>query len=515
MGRHLLALLVCGACTFASGVQPVAEPLLGEASAVLRINDLGWIERELTSYAATSGSDPAPLRGSLAQALFHSRSLAGIDTARPAVIAWRSGRSPLLAVIPLSDRRAFLDDFGAVSAGGAPLVKVGERNGTVVYTQNTDAGLDEYRLLVQDDCAYLARTVDECRLLATRPPRIMPAAAALTFRANGEFVRQPRALAPETLRAMLGPLPSEPLADGMAAWVARGWNDFIDQIAFVSAEIGPGGDGLVRLQGKVEAKADTVLAQWTAAQRNAASRLLPLVRGPDTVLVISGQFDWQGQLDRLGQRLTAAARAAIGDAWTPQIEEAWRGQWEIADRAGPFALAVDAVLRAGKRGFVTRELREQPRAQELVGLQRLLAQARTGASGATVEAITAGGLSGFRIVRAGQPDEVTVADDRRQLSVQSDGGDAVAAITALVATLARPLPPPTGAPAVVAVLLDLTGVVRAAEQGAEGVPLVLPQVDCALAIKATPQGNLVAELDIPLQRVAVLMREAAAGKTVK
>lgn len=513
MRRHLLALLVWGICAAASAAQPVVDPLLGEASAVLRINDLRWIDRELSAYAATAGGDAVALRGNLAQTLFLARSLAGIDLSRPAVIAWRSGRAPLLAVIPLSDRRAFLDDFGAVSAFGAPLVKVGERNGTVVYTQNSDAGLDEYRLLVQDDTAYLARSADECRVLALRPPRILPSAWALTFRASGEFVRQPREI-PAWLRIMLGPIPTEPRADGMVAWMTRGWSDLINQVAFVGVEIGPGADGVVRLQAKVETKADTMLAQWTAAQKNAASRLLPVVRGPDTVFAIYGHLDWQGQLDRFGQRLTSAAHETMGEAWTPQVEESWRGQWEIADRAGPFALAIDTVLRAGKRGFVTREVRDQPRAQELVGLQRLLAQARAGASGATVEAITAGGLSGFRLARAGQPEQVTVADDRRQISVESDGGDANAAITALAATLERQLPPPSGAPGVVALQINLTGLVRA-EQALDGTPLVLPQVDCALVIKATPQGNLIAEFDLPLQRVAVLMREAAAGKMVK
>ena len=63
-------------------------------------------------------------------------------------------------------------------------------------------------------------------------------------------------------------------------------------------------------------------------------------------------------------------------------------------------------------------------------------------------------------------------------------------------------------------LLNLTGMVRA-EQGPEGLSLVLPQVDCVLAIKATPQGNFIAELEVPLQRVAMLVREATAGKMFK
>jgi len=57
MRRHLLALLVWGICAAASAAQPVVDPLLGEASAVLRINDLRWIDRELSAYAATAGGD--------------------------------------------------------------------------------------------------------------------------------------------------------------------------------------------------------------------------------------------------------------------------------------------------------------------------------------------------------------------------------------------------------------------------------------------------------------------------
>lgn len=512
MRRHLPALLVWCACTLAHAAQPAAEPLIGEATAVLRINDLHWVDRELASYAATAGSDPTALRGTLAQALFHARSLSGIDLSRPAIIAWRSGRAPLLAVVPLSDRRAFIEEFGAISAFGAPLVKIGERDGTMVYTQNTEAGLDEYRLLVQDDTAYLARTVDECRLLATRPPRSVAAgAAAISFRAGGEFLRRPPTLTPAMRRMLPAPPPMAPLLDGMVAWVVRGWDDLVDQVAFVVCDLGPGAEGVVRVQGRIEAKADTLLAGWAAAQKNAASRLLPLVRGPDTVLAVYGQIDWQGQLDRLGQRLTPAARDRFGDAWTPQVEESWRGQWEIADRGGPFAIAIDLV---GRGGTVTRELRVQPRAQELVGLERLLAQAGA-AAGTSVDALTVGGLSGFRVAGAGHPLRVTVADDHRQVAVEGQGDEVVAQVDALIAGLARPLPPPTGTPAVVAAQLNLTAMVRASEPPPEGGPAVLPQVDLGLGIKATSRGILVIEGELPLQRLAVLVREAAAGRPVK
>jgi len=511
MRRLLPALLSWCVCVAAgAAVQPAAEPLISEAGAVLRINDLRWIERELTSFATSAGDDPTPLRGLLAEVLFRARSLAGIDLSRPAVIAWRSGRAPLIAVIPLSDRRAFLQDFGAVAAFGAPLVKIGERNGTVVYTQNTPAGLDEYRLLVQDDTAYLARTVDECRLLATHPPRMLSVEAPLSFRASGAFAREsvPRLIA--GLPAPIVATVSRLMQGSRLGWAAGSWTDLLDQVAQVTCAIGPGPDGTVRLQARILAKADTILAQWVSSQKNTASRLLPLVREHGTLVSLYGKFDWQGQLDRLGQRLIATARDTFAERWSPQLEEAWRGQWEIADRSGPFALAL--TMTAGGQEPVLRLLREQPRAQELVGLERLCTEAAPGAG--AVEAITAGGLSGYRLA-VGSGEWVTVADDRRQIVVAGQTGQATGLAATIADSLATPLPAPAGIPALVGMQVDLTEFVRAGLPQSHDVPVVLPQVDAALVIKATPQGNLVVESDLPFQRFAVLLRDAAAVRSLK
>jgi hypothetical protein len=424
-----------------------------------------------------------------------------------------------VAVIPLTDRRAFLDDFGAVSTLDAPLVKIAERDGTVVYSQNSASGLNEYRLLVQDDTAYLARTVAECRLLATRPPRIATGDAALVFRATGAVLSGTgtplaglaglAALVPAAAEADHGP-------GGMAGWAMRGWGDVVDQVAQIACDIGPGPDDTIRVQGRVFAKADTLLAQWVAGQKNAASRLLPVVRGPDTVMAVYGQLDWQGQLDRLGQRLTATARDELGEAWSPQIEEAWRGQWEIADRAGPFAVAFDAERRPDAAvGFLTKVLCEQPRAQELVGLRRLVDQAALGER-ATVEATSAGGLSGYSATPVdGGARTVTVADDHRQFTTISQGQDGVRLTAELVAGAAGQLPPPTGSPAVFAVHLNLTRLARALNPGLESIPGNLPQVDLSCAVRANAQGILTAELDLPLQRLAALAREIEALSQVR
>jgi hypothetical protein len=117
-----------------------ANPL-DQAEVVLQVRDGRWVDREATRFAAAYNGDLSAVRSELAQALYRSVSFDGIDLTRPALIAWRTGKAPLLAVIPISDRATFLRSFGAVDIGEAPLVRTGERDGTVIYTQNQPQGL--------------------------------------------------------------------------------------------------------------------------------------------------------------------------------------------------------------------------------------------------------------------------------------------------------------------------------------------------------------------------------------
>lgn len=500
-----LSLFLALALRAEGATAPTADPVLGGATAVLRINDLQWLEREVTSFAATSGGDPAPLRGVLAQLLFRSRSLAGIDPGRPALLAWRPGPAPLVAVIPLTDRRAFVADFGATTGVASPLVRVGEAQGTVVYKQSTAAGLVEYRLLVQDDTAYLARTVEECRLLAQRPPRVVTGEPPVTFRGTGEVLRQAPSAELDLLGARAG------LGGAVVRYASRGWNDIIAQVAGLSLDIVPAADGAVRANVRITARPDTVLAQWISAQKNTGSRLLPLVRGKDTIVALYGRLDWQGQLDRLGQRLTDVARSDAGERWSPRAEEAWRSLWEIVDRGGAFAFTVDSVRAGDPLGLVVRQVVEQPRAQELAALERML-EGVWAADGVVLADAAAGGWTGFTATSATGPQRLVVADDRHHLTVVAGGAETGPAAEALVAALGRPVPPPEGVPAVVALLVNCTGLLRSTLPPASGdrPEGVLPQVDLAVALKATAQGALVVEAELPLQRLAVLLREVAA-----
>jgi hypothetical protein len=142
--------LVSQAAEIRKDTNPLTETL-----AILKVNDPRLLDRETTQFAAGLGIDPAPMRAGLARLLFRSRTLDGIDLSRPALMAWRKEQPALLAIIPLSNRRNFLESFGASVGDDSPLIRVNERDGTVVYTQNGNDGLIEYRLLVSDRAAYL------------------------------------------------------------------------------------------------------------------------------------------------------------------------------------------------------------------------------------------------------------------------------------------------------------------------------------------------------------------------
>ena len=188
-------LLVLAACLLVEGMAGEAakpasmlDTMLADALAVVRINDPRWVEREIVKFAATLGIDPAPMRSELSRLLYRCLSTDGIDLTRPALLAWRTGPAPLIAIIPLANRRLFLDSFGVSLGDDAPLIRIGERDGTVLYSQNTNDGLVEYRLLVSDKAAFLARTTEECRALSEHSVTTVAGDAPLTFSANAAFL---------------------------------------------------------------------------------------------------------------------------------------------------------------------------------------------------------------------------------------------------------------------------------------------------------------------------------------
>lgn len=477
---------------------------LADALAVLRINDPRLLDREATQFAAGLGINPEPLRAAMAHLLFHSRNLDGIDLSRPALMAWRAKDPPLVAVIPLSDRRAFLNSFGAGFGEDAPLIRVGEREGTVVYTQNGNDGLLEYRLLVSDRAAYLAGTTALCRELAEYP--LQPAAndPPLTFTANAAFLARLGGvgeLAPVYRKAITT------MSPGMSSVqdaVRLAWQAFIEQLSTADLSLRPDPQGNMAFSLQLQAKPDSALAVWIGNQRNQPSRLLPIVRSDQSVFTFAGNIVWQGQAERFGKIFTPALKSTYAQRWNAMVDENWSALWTLVDRGGPFVMAMDVDLKNGKPVSESRFLGDQPKAQELMSLITLVSQNLTGTVG---EAVTAGSATGYREERP-DGDQVLVSNERYLVSVQSTKRAALTAATEVV-TRSQAIGAPEGTSGILQFGANLTPLVRTlvVVMGGELQP-ILPLAVCNMTVKSGLPGQLVAEGSFPAPRVAQLVRDS-------
>lgn len=522
----LLALLVCFAGAPVAAVQgPDGDALLNDALAVLRVNDLQWLERQAAGYAAAAGIDPTGTRGQVAQWLFRAKGLDGIDLNRPALVAWRPGKAPLVAVIPLLDRPRFMAGFGQVSRFGPPLIRVGERDGTTVFSQNTPRGLVEYRLLVQNDTAYLAATVDDCRALAAKPLVRTGQHAPVEMTCRPGFFALHSDDWPE-IGAPAIPFSLDPhLVALMTRFGSGARNEILAQVATITLEARPLGDIGVVIDGRIQARADTALAQMVSLQKNQGSRLLPILRNANTVMTMHGAIAWQGQLDRIGQQIAADAQGVLGDGWTRSVEDAWRESWAARDRNGAFAVAWD-VYPSGKPGsghIVISTAVEQAQAGPQVARSRQLAEAMVPLFDApfadaakphhSFEEMSVSGLLGYRHLVSGVSrqgpfavDLVELATGSHVVSVETSSATAGQRMSELVPRmLLEASQKPEGTAALVAVRFDPA--VEARLIHGEAIGRLEPAPIEAWA-KATPQGDLLVHLELPLIPLAVVDRES-------
>jgi hypothetical protein len=510
MLRVLMAsALVCMA-VWAAEVKPAKGPAaLADVLAVLKVNDPRALDRETTQFAAGLGINPGPLRSAMANLLFRSRSLDGIDLSRPALMAWRAKEPSLVAIIPLSDRRVFLDSFGAGFAGDAPLIRVGERDGTVVYSQNGNEGLLEYRLMVSDRAAYLASSTALCRELAEYPLQPVTGEAPLLFTASAAYLARLGAdaedpasdLTPEQQQALAALAPG---FVGLQKATRAGWQAFLSQLLSAELSVRPDAQGTMHFALQLQAQPDSTLAVWIANQRNQPSRLLPIVRTEQSFFSVAGNIVWQGQAERVGKVFTDVVKSAYGERWTAMVDENWITMWGLIDRAGPFAMAVDVDMRGGKAVSESRYLSDQPKAQEVLSLMTLISQGLTGTVG---EAVAVGNAAGYREQDPGG-ERVLVSNERHLISVQSSMRSAVEAATEVV-TRSQNIGAPEGQAGVLQCSANLTPFIRtlAVLMGGELQP-ILPTALCAATIRTGLPGQLIAEGTFPAPAVAHLLRDS-------
>ena len=478
--------------------------VMANALAVLRVNDPRLLDRETTQFATGLGLNPEPLRAALAHLLYRSRNLDGIDLSRPAMMAWRPTSPSLLAVIPLTDRRTFLENFGAGYGEEAPLIRVGERDGTVVYTQNGNDGLVEYRLLVSDRAAYLASTIAECRELAGFPLQLATNEPSLVFTANAAFIAT---LGTNTewapnYRTVTQALP--PSLATLQTVSGVSWSALLGQLSSVEFSLRPDVQNNLKVTLRMQAIPDSTLAIWLANQRNQPNRLLSLVRSEHSVVTLAGEIKWQGQAERLGKTFEPALKQIFKERWTDVVEENWTALWNIVDQAGPFAMAADLGAKDGKTVTESRYVGDHPKAQELKSLIAMVTQNLTGV---TSEAVIAGNADGYHDLRP-DGDTVLVSNERYLVSVQSTMRSAVAAATDLIAR-SQAIGASDGNTGVLQMSTNLTPLVRTMVVALGGqLQAILPEAVCNLTIKVGLPGALVVEGGFPVTAFALLIRDS-------
>jgi hypothetical protein len=509
-------LLVLAACLLVHGMAGESgrspsklDAMLADALAVIRINDPRWVDREIVKFAATLGVDPAPMRSELSKVLYHCLSTDGIDLTRPALLAWRTGAAPMVAIIPLANRRLFLDSFGVSLGDDAPLIRIGERDGTVLYSQNTNDGLVEYRLLVSDNAAFLARTTEECRALSEHSVTTLTGDAPLTFTAKAAFLAtfssDPTAMLPASFNPVL------PNGVGRELGLTL-WHELIGQLGGATLELRPEGENALRVAITMRSQADSQLGVWVGNQRNQPGRLLSLVRTPASWLTISGNILWQGQAERLGQIVGQQVKGGDGAGWTASVDELWRGVWALVDRTSSFAAAIDLEYKDGHGGSEWRYLADQQRAADLISVLNTFIQTLTGQAG---EAVTAAAGTGFRHnlaqgeAPAGPPRPlIGLASGNQAVFVDSLTHDPLQ-VAGDILTKAGTVLAPDGAPSVLSIGIHLTPLLRALVQIAGGVAqAALPNVDVVMALRAMPMGQIAIESTLPMQTMAQLLRDS-------
>ncbi len=498
MNSRLLTAL-CAVAILAAGES--TNPL-DQAEVILRVRDGAWVDREATRFAAAYGSDLASVRAELAGVFYYARGFEGLDLTRPSLIAWRSGNAPLLAAIPVLNRNAFLDSFGVSGAGEAPLVRTGERDGTVIYRQNQPTGEWEYRLLVAGNVAYLARTTEECRRLATAVsvPITDPSAAPVELSLRGAGIRNPRLPG----ASWLSDLPSSPFDGGELTLVpgllGRGWDAVADQVSSLSFTARSNTAGNLILQARMTAKPDTALAGWITNQRPANSRLAGQLQRPDTAMLLAGHFTFQGQFEQWAFDQAEAMRTASGKHWNETADGAFRGLCTLVERTGAFAVAIERT----SSGLVQHWVAEHPRALEVAQSAALVAAALRGAPLTS----TTIGEQPAMAMQSGKTASICVAGDRHAIRTDDRSGKTP---TAAAANLLQQLDQPgtlTDNPCLASLWLDLAlaWAVPPTAEGGRAEPVIVTgmlrpagptSLEASTIIPLGPLGKLLGRINKP------------------
>jgi hypothetical protein len=495
----VLAVLLAAAAVAPAEDAPVAVPGLGPATAEVLVADPRWVRDQLAMVAGAAGSDPAPVTVLAARTLLRLGGLDNIDLGRPAALWLRDGATDLALLLPVQRRSKVVDELGLAADGRSPLVRTGDRDGTVVLTQSTADGLVEYRALAVEGWLALARTADESCRLAGRAAALAPEGAPLRItldpsRLAGAWSRLglpvEQRWIPERMRLPALPLPGETLpGPGSEAWSA-----LLAQIATIRIEVAPwGGPGDPEAQGRwrvaitVRPLADSPLAAWLSVQRPAADRLGPALDTPSTWFLAAFYPVWQGQAERIVSGPLAAASATAGFAWDARAGEGATALAAGADRSGGIALAEDAG-----GGLLLVEHGSAPSLAVALGdvLTPLLGAPRTTA---------VAGVTG--VLHSGTTARLTFGTDGALIHAWAMDPAALTPAGERAATAALASPPPGQGGVLGRVRVRIDRLLRPVVAAQRGATVEMPEAEIVADVTVR-DGDLVVDADIPATAIA-------------
>jgi len=315
----------------------LAPELRDELRVVVRVNDPAWLAQHTGALAQAIGPFGALVMQAVNEFFYFHSSGAGIDLTRPAVVAWREGDAPLVMMIPVGDRRAFLADFAKVSLiDDRMMLRVDEQQGAFVYSHaSLTGGMARYRLLLRNGYACLARSVEECEQLAAALPAA--GASAVHIELDGDQIAEVFTdhMEESTDEADV-PLGAFPLLTRKLQRLPGA----IQQLARFALRIGPSGsEGDVEIVADAYARPDSTLAAWIARQQNSGSRLLPLVRRPGDLFTAYGHLRYQGEIEAIGREIVQRLRESETELSVEQAQGI-RAFTRLDERGGAFAWAM-------------------------------------------------------------------------------------------------------------------------------------------------------------------------------
>ncbi len=512
-----LLIVVCLVCTTLvlqgedndSMWPPLPEAMLKDAEAAMFINRprelIGNMEKSATE-AAVAIDD---IFQALANQLYRSRNLDGIDQNRPAMLLWRKGRAPLLGIIPISNREKFLKSFGKVVGVYSQMTRVAENAGTTVYKQNTEDGLIEYRLLIRDQTAYLGRSAAECNLLSELKLQEEPSAPMYRFYIDNPYDFLPR------IENAFGQT-ADPLLAEINNLIAGEWDLLLQQVKNITVEASVDVKQNLSVKCKILPIKESTLALWTDRQQNQSSRLLSLLDFDKSSVAIYGNISWAGGIKETAIRIAKFIERYSKSENKKTIAKALSSWGALFDRQAAFAQCLH--LRSAEDGVLDIYgigVQEQARSLELIGYQQILENFMSEKiEEQKVKVGDLGMVEGQQAYWKTTPfvgeskwEEVFMATDAHMIESWGMGERKVISKRAsgIVEKLDKSVSP-IGNAGIVVVHMKLHNILREISNLSGGIGYKIEDAEISMAMSMDNDRRLVFGLDFPLTKVAKSIR---------